>query len=73
MAGGLPTVCTRDLKECEGYEFVYMSKDDDDFEKNLAIAIKDYGDNSKREKLLEQAKENTWSKRVRTISKNLVG
>ena len=72
MAAGLPTVCTRDLKECEGYEFVYMSKDDDDFEKNLAIAIKDHGDMSKREKLLEQAKENTWSERVRVISENLV-
>lgn len=71
MAAGLPTVCTRDLQECKGYEFVYMSKDDDEFEENLAKAIKDHQDFDKRKKLLSQAEENTWAKRVQVIDENL--
>ena len=71
MAAGLPTVCTRDLQECKGYEFVYMSKDDDEFEENLAKAIKDHQDFDKRKKLLSQAEENTWAKRVQAIDENL--
>lgn len=71
MAAGLPTVCTRDLQECKGYEFVYMSKDDNEFEKNLAKAIVDYGVLDNRKKLLLQAKENTWAKRVQVIDENL--
>jgi len=71
MAAGLPTVCTRDLQECKGYEFVYMSKDDDEFEKNLALAIKDYEDLDVRKKLLLQAEKNTWAERVRVIDEAL--
>lgn len=71
MAAGLPTVCTRDLKECEGYEFVYMSKDDAEFEENLGAAIGVVKDLEKRRKLLEQAKENTWTERVKSIVKEL--
>lgn len=71
MAAGLPTVCTRDLRECEGYEFVYMSKDDAEFEKNLEKAIKDHRDDGKRIRLLEQAKENTWTKRVERVAEEL--
>lgn len=71
MAAGLPTVCTRDLQECKGYEFVYMSKDDDEFEEDLAKAIKDHQDFDKRKKLLSQAEENTWAKRVQVIDENL--
>ena len=73
MAGGLPTVCTRDLDECRGYDFVYMSKDDEEFEGNLKKAIDDYKDLNKREKLLMQAKENTWASRVKIIDENLEG
>ena len=71
MAAGLPTVCTRDLEECKGYEYVYMSKDDKEFERNLKRAIEDYKDLKKREVLLSQAKKNTWSERVKTILKAL--
>lgn len=71
MAAGLPTVCTRDLQECRGYKFVYMSKDDDEFEENLAKAIGDRKDLDKRKELLLQAKENTWAKRVQVIDENL--
>jgi glycosyltransferase involved in cell wall biosynthesis len=67
MAAGLPTVCSRDLKECEGYEYVYMSKDDKEFMLNVDKAIKTYGDAAAREKLLEQAEKNTWSSRVKCI------
>lgn len=71
MAAGLPTVCTRDLQECEGYEYVYMSKNDSEFEKNIYKAIEDYKNDSCREKLLKQAEENTWARRVKLIADNL--
>ena len=71
MAAGLPTVCTRDLQECNGYEYVYMSKDDNEFEKNLKLAIEDHSDLLKRKVLLNQAKENTWTKRASVIAENL--
>lgn len=67
MAAGLPTVCTRDLDECRGYDFVYMAEDDADFEKKLAQAIKDHGNDDCRKKLLEQAQQNTWAKRAEGI------
>ncbi|RYF29677.1 MAG: methyltransferase domain-containing protein [Chloroflexi bacterium] len=67
MAMGLPTVCTRDLNECKGYDFVYMSKNDKEFEENVDIAIKQKKSTQAREKLVEQAKKNTWSARVDDI------
>lgn len=71
MAAGLPTVCTRDLDECKGYEYVYMSKNDAEFEKNIELAIQDHKDIEKRKVLLLQAEENTWAKRAQVISENL--
>lgn len=71
MAAGLPTVCTRDLQECSGYEFVYMSKNDEEFEENLVKAISDGKKLKAREKLLAQAKENTWAKRAQAIDAGL--
>ena len=71
MAAGLPTVCTRDLRECVGYDYVYMSKNDEEFENNIKQAIKDYGKSSCRKRLLEQAEDNTWGKRVEAIVKML--
>lgn len=67
MAAGLPTVCTRDLRECEGYDLVYMSKDDKEFEQNIGKAIAAYGKIENRRKLLAQANENTWEKRVQRV------
>lgn len=71
MAAGLPTVCTRDLDECAGYDYVYMSKNDAEFEKNIKLAIADHKDITKRKVLLAQAEENTWKKRAETIVNNL--
>lgn len=67
MAAGLPTVCTRDLRECSGYEYVYMAKDDAEFEEDLKKALKAYKDDKCREKLLEQAENNTWTRRAEDI------
>lgn len=71
MAAGLPTICTRDLKECEGYDLVYMSKDDVEFEENIVKAINEYNNIENRKKLLAQASENTWAQRAKTIADNL--
>lgn len=71
MAAGLPTICTRDLQECEGFDYVYMAKDDAEFEKNIAEAIKAHDDIKARRKLLVEAKENTWEARVRDITEAL--
>lgn len=71
MAAGLPTVCTRDLQECKGYKFVYMAKDDAEFESDLARAIEDYKENKNRKALLLQAKDNTWARRVEVIDEQL--
>lgn len=71
MAAGLPTVCTRDLSECSGYDYVYMSADDKEFEADLGKALEDYKDDKCRRRLLEQAEENTWTKRAEDIAKAL--
>lgn len=71
MAAGLPTVCTRDLQECEGYDYVYMAKNDDEFAEMLATAINENKNPSARARLLEQAKQNTWANRARSISSKI--
>lgn len=71
MAAGLPTVCTRDLNECKGYDYVYMAKNAQDFEDKLAQAIKDKRSNTARQTLLDQAKKNTWAARAKAISEAL--
>lgn len=71
MAAGLPTVCTRDLNECRGYDYVYMAEDNNDFEKKLKKAIDDYNKEECRKKLLYQAEQNTWTKRAEDIKEAL--
>lgn len=71
MAAGLPTVCTRDLRECRGYDYVFVAKDDVEFEKDLARAIECCNDDNVRRRLLEQAEQNTWSKRAEDIANAL--
>ena len=71
MAAGLPTVCTRDLQECRGYDLVFMSKGDAEFEENISRAIEACKKIENRKKLLNQAKENTWEKRVQQITSTL--
>lgn len=67
MAAGLPTVCTRDLRECRGFDYVYMAKDDDEFIKDIYLALDNYKNIDCRKRLLKQAEENTWSERAKTI------
>lgn len=71
MAAGLPTVCTRDLEECKGYQYVYISKNAEEFEKNIAKALTDYNNPAARKKLLKQAREHTWKKRAEDLVKRL--
>ena len=71
MAAGLPTVGTRDLLECRGYDYIYLAEDYDDFETKLEQAIKDHKNSAARKRLLEQAEENTWAKRAATIDAKL--
>lgn len=71
MAAGLPTVGTRDLFECRGYDYVYLAKDYDDFVAKLEQAIEDRKNPDARARLLEQAKDNTWAKRATTIDTKL--
>ena len=71
MAAGLPTVCTRDLKECVGYEYVYMAKNKKEFEEMIKKAIKEHGRDEVKEALLFQAKQNTWAERANNIAKAL--
>jgi glycosyltransferase involved in cell wall biosynthesis len=68
MAMGLPTVCTADLRECEGYEHVLISKDYEEFESNLDKAIELRKDPLVRTALIEQAKQNTWKARAKAIN-----
>ena len=67
MAMGLSTVGTRDLKECEGYEYVYLAKNKEDFGKKIKLAIKEGKRNEVKEKLREQAEKNTWMSRAKDI------
>lgn len=67
MAAGVPVVCTRDLVECEGYEGVFMSKDDESFIENIDKALK----LDLRDKLISQAKENSWENKANEILEHI--
>lgn len=67
MAMGLPTVCTRDLLECYGYKNVLISDNDDAFVDNIRKAVKIHEKEEVREKLLSQAKQNSWASRAEDI------
>lgn len=67
MAMGLPVVCTADLSECAGYDYVMMSRDDKDFQNNLRLAIKAKEDPKIRRRLLDQTSEHTWEQRAKDI------
>ncbi len=71
MAMGLPTVVTKDLKECYGYEYVYLAKDKKDFSDKIRLAVSERKKRIVREKLLSQAEENTWIKRAEDIVSEL--
>lgn len=67
MAAGLPTVCTRDLQECRGYDYVYLAENNLDFESKIQQAIRDYDQPGCRARLVGQASENTWAQRAIAI------
>lgn len=69
MAMGIPTVCTKDLKECYGYEYVYISDGSREFNSNIDKAIKSKKD-AKRV-LRAQAMENTWRSRAEAVFAHL--
>lgn len=68
MAMGLPTVGTRDLRECSGFKHVYLAKTTEEFSDLIHKAIEEKQDNTVRETLLSQAKANTWESRAEEIS-----
>lgn len=68
MAAGLPVVCTKDLIECSGYDYVYMSKDFSDFQLNIKRAITAHKKLSIRKALLLEAKGHTWQKCAKNIA-----
>lgn len=72
MAAGVPTVCTRDLLECRGYDFIFMSKDNAEFEKNIDKAIKSKKTEKNRQALLKQAQRNTWTQKAKDIHDGLM-
>lgn len=71
MAMGLPTVGTRDLKECKGYEYVYLAKNENDFSEKIKLAISEGKKKDVKEKLCAQAEKNTWMKRAEDIMAEL--
>lgn len=71
MAMGLPTVGTRDLRECQGYDYVYLAKSGKDFSNKIRLAICEGKKECVKEKLRAQAEENTWMKRAEDIMAKL--
>lgn len=67
MALKKPVVCTRDLDECKGYEGCLISNDDEEFIKNISLAIEMSKDKIIQEKLLNYAKINSWEEKANSI------
>jgi glycosyltransferase involved in cell wall biosynthesis len=70
MAGGKPIVIT-DMDECKSYKSVLVSRNKREFLKNLDKAIKLKNNKKYMDLLTKEAKENTWSKRVEEIIREL--
>lgn len=69
MAVGCPTVCTKDLVECYGFEGVYVSKTSQEFIKDIDNAIIEAQDPIIIEKLQKTAMENSWENKADEIYK----
>lgn len=67
MALRKPIVCTRDLHECKGYEGVLVAQNDEEFIKDLSIAIEMEKKPEIKEKLFNYAQENSWESRANSI------
>ena len=70
MAGGKPIVTTA-LPECQGYESVLWSQNQDAYLENLGKALKLSKDEANLSLLKAEARENSWDKRVRQIVNEL--
>ena len=64
MAMGIPTVVTRDLIECKGYDGVFVSENDDIFLENINDAMKIKDDTEIIKRLKNYAKDMTWGKQA---------
>lgn len=71
MAMGLPTVGTKDLKECYGYEYVFLAKSTKEFSDMINQAIKDHQNQDTKKILFDQAEKNTWERRAKDIIEEL--
>ena len=71
MAMGLPTVGTKDLKECYGYKYVFLAKNATEFSKMVKQAIEDHKNEETKKVLFNQAEKNTWEHRARDIIEEL--
>lgn len=60
-------IVTTDLPECRKYKSVLIGKDHSDFIKKLELAIENKDDSTYKEILRKEAKENTWSHKVKEI------
>lgn len=63
MAMGLPIVTTP-MPECKLYKSVFIAKDSDEFEKQIASALNAKNTKKYQETLSREASENTWGARV---------
>ncbi len=63
MAMGLPIVTTP-MPECQLYKSVFIAKDSDEFEKQIASALNAKNTKKYQETLSREASENTWDARV---------
>lgn len=63
MAMGLPIVTTP-MPECQLYKSVFIAKDSDEFEKQIASALNAKNTKKYQETLAREASENTWTARV---------
>lgn len=67
MAMGLPTVGTKDLDECRGYDYVYLADGVVDFGNKIKRGIVEHANPEAKERLLAQARENSWQARADDI------
>lgn len=67
MAMGVPTVCTRDLIECYGFDNVFIAKNQKDFVNSIKKAVKAGKIPVNKENLLKDANNNSWQSRANDI------
>ena len=71
MALGKPIVVTKDLLECYGYDYVFVSRTKEEFVENIKRALQIKDDPMVINRLKEIAMQNTWKARVNTLIKKI--